>query len=456
VVTGAHEPNVMLAARNIANVKALDKWPVQQFSIAVRSKDRGFVLKNFGEKGWGLFDLQTLSVQMTDDAPKDKTGKTGLQQVSLFTEILSKAANDPSLKEKPIAVVKVDQKPPAVQPVVVKEEVKTLKGESIAKSSVNTQSISDSSSIAKKETTSKGDTIAWNPQKSIDPLITSNAPVKKETDTSKVEKQLEKNETSAITNNQSINDSSSIARKEVKSKKDTTLLNQDEKRKPVDTLIASKTALKNEADTLKVEKHLEKNETTAIAKIDSVKKADQRKVSSPEVYKKSHVTKRSESSTTEGFGLVFIDELSSGEKDTIRILIANSTTSQATADKSGDSKKFLNVSSVAKDGSVSANSIAAKKCTSLATQDDFLKLRKKMASQKSDEAMINESKKAFKVKCFTTEQVKNLGNLFLNEATKFQFYEVAYPVSFDRNNFASLQAEFKDAYFIHRFKKLVN
>ena len=79
-----------------------------------------------------------------------------------------------------------------------------------------------------------------------------------------------------------------------------------------------------------------------------------------------------------------------------------------------------------------------------------------MASQKSDEAMINESKKTFKTKCFTTEQVKNLGNLFLNEATKFQFYEVAYPISFDRSNFESLQEEFKDAYFIHRFKKLVN
>src|SRR4030095_16068277 len=28
-----------------------NKWPEQQFSIPIRSKDRGFLVKNFGEKG---------------------------------------------------------------------------------------------------------------------------------------------------------------------------------------------------------------------------------------------------------------------------------------------------------------------------------------------------------------------------------------------------------------------
>ena len=79
-----------------------------------------------------------------------------------------------------------------------------------------------------------------------------------------------------------------------------------------------------------------------------------------------------------------------------------------------------------------------------------------MAGQKTEEEMINESKKVFKSKCFTTEQVKNLGNLFLTEAGKFQFYEAAYPFNSDQDKFASLQVEFKDAYFIHRFKKMVN
>ena len=35
------------------------------FSITVNRKDHGYLLKNFGEKGWGLFDLQTLTIQMS-------------------------------------------------------------------------------------------------------------------------------------------------------------------------------------------------------------------------------------------------------------------------------------------------------------------------------------------------------------------------------------------------------
>ena len=78
-----------------------------------------------------------------------------------------------------------------------------------------------------------------------------------------------------------------------------------------------------------------------------------------------------------------------------------------------------------------------------------------MAGQKTDESMISEAEKVFKTKCFTIVQVKNLGNLFLNEAGKFQFYEAAYPHSSDKDDFPTLQAEFKDNYFIHRFKNLV-
>src|SRR5690242_4665437 len=31
------------------------KWPEQKFSVTVRSRDQGFLLKNFETKGWGLF-----------------------------------------------------------------------------------------------------------------------------------------------------------------------------------------------------------------------------------------------------------------------------------------------------------------------------------------------------------------------------------------------------------------
>ena len=78
-----------------------------------------------------------------------------------------------------------------------------------------------------------------------------------------------------------------------------------------------------------------------------------------------------------------------------------------------------------------------------------------MAGQNDDEAMLTEAKKEFKARCFSSEQVKNLGALFLNEPGKFQFYEAAYPYSSDPASFMALQNELKDPYFIHRFKNMI-
>jgi hypothetical protein len=168
------------------------------------------------------------------------------------------------------------------------------------------------------------------------------------------------------------------------------------------------------------------------------------------------VVKRSESSTTEGFGLTFVDQYADGQKDTIQIVIPNSTT-LFTKEKEqlADEKKFLDITEQSKEILPSVKKVDKNNCSSIASESDFLKLRKKMAGQKTEEAMINEAKKGFKPKCFTIEQIKNLGNLFLNEASKFQFYEAAYPNSSDRDNFAVLQTELKENYFIHRFKNLV-
>jgi hypothetical protein len=87
-----------------------NKWPEQKFNLDVKGKDHGYLLKNFSEKGWGLVDLQTMAIQMSLTNSGQKAEQ---RDVSVFTDILSKAANDPSLKEKPVAT-----------PVALKEEKK--------------------------------------------------------------------------------------------------------------------------------------------------------------------------------------------------------------------------------------------------------------------------------------------------------------------------------------------
>ncbi|MEI8059233.1 MAG: DUF4476 domain-containing protein, partial [Ferruginibacter sp.] len=41
-----------------------NEWAEQSINCIVNSKDGGYVLKNFGDKGWGLFNLQTLVLVM--------------------------------------------------------------------------------------------------------------------------------------------------------------------------------------------------------------------------------------------------------------------------------------------------------------------------------------------------------------------------------------------------------
>ena len=53
-------------------------------------------------------------------------------------------------------------------------------------------------------------------------------------------------------------------------------------------------------------------------------------------------------------------------------------------------------------------------CKSFANDGDFLRLRKKMASENNNDDMIRIAKKVFRTRCFSTEQIKNLSFLFLN------------------------------------------
>ena len=78
-----------------------------------------------------------------------------------------------------------------------------------------------------------------------------------------------------------------------------------------------------------------------------------------------------------------------------------------------------------------------------------------MAAEDTDEEMVDEAKKYFKGKCFSTEQIKNLSALFLTSAGKYQFFDAAWLHVTDQQQFASLISELKDEYYIKRFKALI-
>lgn len=94
-------------------------------------------------------------------------------------------------------------------------------------------------------------------------------------------------------------------------------------------------------------------------------------------------------------------------------------------------------------------------CKSYATDEDFLKLRKKMASAGNDDDMIAAAKKGFRSKCYSTLQVKNLSLLFLADEGKYNFYDAAYHHVSDAENFKSLETQLSETYYINRFKAML-
>ena len=175
-------------------------------------------------------------------------------------------------------------------------------------------------------------------------------------------------------------------------------------------------------------------------------------------FRPSTVVRRSESSTSEGFGLVFWDRQGS-QTDTIRILIPNprmvyQNVSSEAAEKTP--KKFLDISDtvVAVSLNTQAPAVLQPSCTVHAENKDFLALRKSMAAQETEQEMIETAKERFAEKCFSTEQLKHLSKLFLSEETKLQFFEAAYRFVSDKDRFSSLQSELRDVLLLKRFNAL--
>jgi hypothetical protein len=94
-------------------------------------------------------------------------------------------------------------------------------------------------------------------------------------------------------------------------------------------------------------------------------------------------------------------------------------------------------------------------CKAFATTEDFLRLRKKMASENNPEDMIKVAKKYFKVKCYGTEQIKDLSYLFLTDKGKYMFFDAAYPFTSDSDKYQTLQSQLTDEYYLNRFKAMI-
>ena len=372
-----------------------------RFTVKLGAKDRGFLIKNF-ESGTGLFDLQNLTIinQHKDDSPKNISY---LRRNDDFSFLLSKAANDTSLL---YTVVRTQEEVvTAPEPQLQSEEQRKTE---VAIVSGDTAVVSSTQTVISSEVKNQDSVAIAQP-------------------TSQTKTEVDITNTSA---NDGLQKDSMVA-------------------------FASKTSSKPDSVN-----NLTNPELDSLANHTSLQTSNGEKV-----FKRSHVKKYSESSTSEGFGLVYFD-ISDEVQDTIRLLIPNppiELKASSETDSVEMQKNTVHLEEIKSDTVLQTPIVVAAKisspvksqCKANASDNDFFRLRKNMAAENTDEAMISEAKKIFKSKCFTTEQIKNLGALFLTSAGKYQFFDASYLHVADQENFASLESEIRDDYYIKRFKALI-
>lgn len=99
--------------------------------------------------------------------------------------------------------------------------------------------------------------------------------------------------------------------------------------------------------------------------------------------------------------------------------------------------------------------IPVNKCDKVAGEKDFLQLRKKMASQDKEKDMLLQAEKAFQSKCFSTQQVRNLSGLFLEEDKKLDFLLMSRTKLTDSENFGSLISLLAEDSNIKKFIEII-
>lgn len=382
-------PNLTDSVYNLNLGLANSTEPEAKFSVAIRQNDKGYIIKKFDNE-LALFDFGDLSIVKANTVPKDNTVYE--TKSDPFSNVLSKAAGDPS-------IVKV--------PVVKKEEAPKEKSE-------QKEEVTGKENVAvKTEDTKPAETQTPEVGKTSQPDTIAAAIPKPEQTVAVAEVQPD-----------------SLA------KTDTVAAKESPKETPTIQLPAT---TKEESPAQEV------------------------------LYKPSVISRQAESSTTEGFGLVYLDKKVDGT-DTIRILIPASKlnpfkeTEAPATETAVKPERSEPVTEAVKPNTVEnapAKNSAAKKpesksdCNHMASEKDFMKLRKKMAAKENDDEMIDEARKDFRNKCYSVEQIRYLSTLFLTSAAKYQFFDVAYQHVSDGSNFASLQSEIKDDYYLKRFKALI-
>lgn len=96
-----------------------------------------------------------------------------------------------------------------------------------------------------------------------------------------------------------------------------------------------------------------------------------------------------------------------------------------------------------------------KPCASVLLEPEFLQLRARMAAASDEEEMVSLVRRLVRTHCLSTSQAKRLSNIFLNDSTRFRFYDAVYGHLSDPSEFFTLGAFLIDPVYQKCFRALL-
>ena len=428
-----------------------NEHPEETFDLNVNNNNQGFLIKNFEDKGTQLFNMETLAlIDGTNNLTKDTSiaaASNEKKEADPFTQLLANVVKDSSILENHQVVTD--------QPIKQSDTTAHINNDSNSIAHIN----NDSNSIVQKTDTSVTNSnppVAITPEKADSSVTSQGNPsvskiLSKENEQGLTMLYADSSGNSKDTVNifipgekpavsvDSLNNDSAKAQM-AKSKNQDISSFTDSAHLTITPTVPNQNNDSNNGFVLRKD--------SITTKTNTVTAPEQVFIIGPQKEKKNSEKKEnqkiSESSKNE-------NDSSGQQSGTIsQIQISDKGNENTAPDKKADNGNKMEVLP-----KVVTSSRVNSDCKDFATTEDFLRLRKKMASESSDAAMIRVANKYFKSKCYSTSQVKDLSYLFLTNEGKYMFFDAAYSYTSDSDLYETLESQFTDDYYLNRFKAMI-
>lgn len=391
-----------------------NEFPEENFNLTIEKKNEGYLLKNFGEKGWSLFNMQTLALIDNMNAPPVIT-TTSIQD-DPFSKMLANVVKDSSLLQKVEPVV---EKPVNI---VVESPIKT-----VTETPVITVVETPANAVLEESVAN----VIENPINNV---------VGKPLDSNKIQSPV-------VVKAPSISRFLSLREKE-----GIEMIYIDRGENKNDTvrifMPVSNAENKNEAPIIVTESKTPYISTTVDTSQLTITPTiitplPETNVTKPAPVQIEILNESKDSS---------VEKATTSENPAVIIYKQQPTIIKSEEQPVVEKKE----SEIIVLPEVVTYSKVNSDCKAFANDTDFLKLRKKMAAENNNDDMVQVAKKVFRLTCFSTEQIKNLSHLFINDEGKYMFFDAAYAYTSDTDKYDLLEAQLTDEYYIARFKAMIH